>query len=84
MSSFVLQGEREFWIIFCGLPMIYDMLMNLLVYFFPLPFHFISNVSRFVLEPKSALMSEQEQKLKDSEAAIAGLQVCFSAFFLSM
>ncbi|KAL6330659.1 hypothetical protein AAG906_003270 [Vitis piasezkii] len=28
----------------------------------------------FVLEPKSALMSEQEQKLKDSEAAIAGLQ----------
>lgn len=64
--------------------MIYDMLMNLLVYFFPLPFHFISNVSRFVLEPKSALMSEQEQKLKDSEAAIAGLQVCFSAFFLSM
>ncbi|KAJ9689194.1 hypothetical protein PVL29_014718 [Vitis rotundifolia] len=54
--------------------MIYDMLMNLLVYFFPLPFHFISNVSRFVLEPKSALMSEQEQKLKDSEVAIAGLQ----------
>ncbi|KAJ9689195.1 hypothetical protein PVL29_014718 [Vitis rotundifolia] len=30
--------------------------------------------TRFVLEPKSALMSEQEQKLKDSEVAIAGLQ----------
>ncbi|RVW59221.1 hypothetical protein CK203_111096 [Vitis vinifera] len=31
-------------------------------------------ILRFVLEPKSALMSEQEQKLKDNEAAIAGLQ----------
>ncbi|XP_057994851.1 prefoldin subunit 1 [Hevea brasiliensis] len=28
----------------------------------------------FVLEPKSVLMSEQEQKLKDSETAIASLQ----------
>ncbi|GAV59727.1 Prefoldin_2 domain-containing protein [Cephalotus follicularis] len=28
----------------------------------------------FVLEPKSVLMNEQEQKLKDSEAAIASLQ----------
>ncbi|KAF3437262.1 hypothetical protein FNV43_RR20015 [Rhamnella rubrinervis] len=28
----------------------------------------------FVLEPKSDLMNEQEQKLKDSEAAIASLQ----------
>ncbi|XP_074353647.1 prefoldin subunit 1 [Apium graveolens] len=28
----------------------------------------------FVLEPKSALMEEQEQKLKDSETAIASLQ----------
>ncbi|GLU10481.1 hypothetical protein SLE2022_272800 [Rubroshorea leprosula] len=28
----------------------------------------------FVLEPKSALMSEQEQKQKDSESAIASLQ----------
>ncbi|KAF2290906.1 hypothetical protein GH714_016473 [Hevea brasiliensis] len=28
----------------------------------------------FVLEPKSVLMSEQEQKLKDSENAIASLQ----------
>ncbi|XP_065881947.1 prefoldin subunit 1 [Euphorbia lathyris] len=28
----------------------------------------------FVLEPKSVLMSEQEQKLKESEAAIASLQ----------
>ncbi|XP_022966081.1 prefoldin subunit 1 [Cucurbita maxima] len=28
----------------------------------------------FVLEPKSVLMAEQEQKLKDSEAAIVSLQ----------
>ncbi|XP_075672813.1 prefoldin subunit 1 [Castanea sativa] len=28
----------------------------------------------FVLEPKSVLMNEQEQKLKDSETAIASLQ----------
>ncbi|KAL9230419.1 hypothetical protein vseg_005772 [Gypsophila vaccaria] len=28
----------------------------------------------FVLEPKSVLMDEQEQKLKDSETAIASLQ----------
>ncbi|XP_057485371.1 prefoldin subunit 1 [Actinidia eriantha] len=28
----------------------------------------------FVLEPKSVLMEEQEQKLKDSETAIASLQ----------
>ncbi|XVE52393.1 hypothetical protein DITRI_Ditri02bG0118700 [Diplodiscus trichospermus] len=28
----------------------------------------------FVLEPKSVLMNEQEQKLKDSESAIASLQ----------
>ncbi|GAB4833060.1 prefolding complex chaperone subunit [Ancistrocladus abbreviatus] len=28
----------------------------------------------FVLEPQSVLMNEQEQKLKDSEAAIASLQ----------
>ncbi|KAG6769429.1 hypothetical protein POTOM_025064 [Populus tomentosa] len=31
-------------------------------------------VVRFVLEPKSVLMSEQEQKLKDSETAISSLQ----------
>ncbi|KAM1543363.1 hypothetical protein ACFX15_012541 [Malus domestica] len=31
-------------------------------------------VGRFVLEPKSVLVSEQEQKLKDSESAIASLQ----------
>ncbi|KAL6194603.1 hypothetical protein ACLB2K_035685 [Fragaria x ananassa] len=30
--------------------------------------------SRFVLEPKSVLVSEQEQKLQDSESAIALLQ----------
>ncbi|GAB2286490.1 prefolding complex chaperone subunit [Dionaea muscipula] len=29
----------------------------------------------FVLEPKPILMNEQEQKLKDSETAIASLQV---------
>lgn len=36
-------------------------------------------VGRFVLEPKSVLVNEQEQKLKDSESAIASLQVylCF-------
>ncbi|OWM86878.1 hypothetical protein CDL15_Pgr015914 [Punica granatum] len=28
----------------------------------------------FILEPKTILMNEQEQKLKDSEAAIATLQ----------
>ncbi|KAH9653546.1 prefoldin subunit 1 [Citrus sinensis] len=28
----------------------------------------------FVLEPKSVLMNEQEQRLKDSESAIAALQ----------
>lgn len=34
-------------------------------------------VPRFFLEPKSVLMNEQEQKLKDSETAIASLQVNF-------
>ncbi|KAL8462765.1 hypothetical protein ACS0TY_033693 [Phlomoides rotata] len=29
----------------------------------------------FILEPKSAVMEEQEQKLKDSEGAISSLQV---------
>lgn len=32
-------------------------------------------MDRFVLEPKSDLVNEQEQKLKDSEAAVASLQV---------
>lgn len=32
-------------------------------------------MGRFVLEPKSDLMNEQEKKLKDSETAIASLQV---------
>ncbi|CAI0628091.1 unnamed protein product [Linum tenue] len=31
-------------------------------------------VTRFVLEPKPVLMTEQEQKHKDSESAIASLQ----------
>ncbi|CAN1340495.1 Prefoldin subunit 1 [Linum perenne] len=31
-------------------------------------------VVRFILEPKSVLMTEQEQRHKDSEAAIASLQ----------
>ena len=35
-------------------------------------------ITRFVLEPKSVLMDEQEQKLKDSEAAISALEVVFS------
>ncbi|KAK3005792.1 hypothetical protein RJ639_017598 [Escallonia herrerae] len=37
-------------------------------------FFFLLNVARFVLEPKSVLMDEQEKRLKDSEAAIASLQ----------
>ncbi|KAL9361750.1 hypothetical protein Peur_007602 [Populus x canadensis] len=32
------------------------------------------SIGKFVLEPKSVLMSEQEQKLKDSETAISSLQ----------
>lgn len=32
-------------------------------------------INRFVLEPKPFLMDEQEKKLKDSETAIASLQV---------
>lgn len=32
-------------------------------------------ILRFVLEPKSVLINEQEQKFKDSETAIASLQV---------
>ncbi|PKI34613.1 hypothetical protein CRG98_045007 [Punica granatum] len=33
-----------------------------------------TNTYNFILEPKTILMNEQEQKLKDSEAAIATLQ----------
>ncbi|ESQ43379.1 hypothetical protein EUTSA_v10015026mg [Eutrema salsugineum] len=33
-----------------------------------------TNTYKFVLEPKAVLEAEQEQKLKDSEAAIASLQ----------
>ncbi|XP_077222628.1 PREFOLDIN 1 [Tasmannia lanceolata] len=33
------------------------------------------SIGKFVLEPKSLLVNEQEQKLKDSEAAIASLQI---------
>lgn len=32
-------------------------------------------MARFVLEPKPALMNEQELKMKDSETTIASLQV---------
>lgn len=39
---------------------------------------------RFVLEPKSLLVNEQEQKLKDSESAISSLQVSLAAFSLSL
>lgn len=39
-------------------------------------FHFfLLYYYRFVLEPKSVLMDEQEQKFKDSETAISSLQV---------
>ncbi|KAJ0030212.1 hypothetical protein Pint_13918 [Pistacia integerrima] len=31
-------------------------------------------MARFVLQPKSGVMNEQEQKFKDSETAIAALQ----------
>ena len=34
-------------------------------------------IGRFVLEPKSVLMNEQEVKLKDSETAIASLLVMY-------
>ncbi|CAK9165932.1 unnamed protein product [Ilex paraguariensis] len=33
------------------------------------------SIGLFVLEPKSVLMDEQQQKLKDSETAIASLQL---------
>lgn len=33
---------------------------------------------RFLLEPKSVLVNEQQQKLKDSETAITSLQVLFT------
>ncbi|WZZ88995.1 hypothetical protein YC2023_117574 [Brassica napus] len=39
----------------------------------PLPPH--TNTYKFLLEPKTVLEGEQEQKLKDSEATIASLQV---------
>ncbi|GFY80552.1 similar to PREFOLDIN 1 [Actinidia rufa] len=35
---------------------------------------YVLHMPRFVLEPKPVLMEEQEQKLKDSETAIASLQ----------
>ena len=44
--------------------------MDIFVYLF-------HHLSRFVLEPKPVLMNEQEQKLKDSESAIASLLVIF-------
>nr|KJB60372.1 hypothetical protein B456_009G302200 [Gossypium raimondii] len=34
----------------------------------------IGTLQKFVLEPKSVLVNEQEQKLKDSESAIGSLQ----------
>lgn len=37
------------------------------------------SVARFILEPKSVLFNEQEQKLNDSESAIASMQVCLIA-----
>lgn len=45
-------------------------------------FHFIfphSFVARFILEPKTVLFNEQEQKLNDSESAIASMQVCLTS-----
>ena len=42
-----------------------------MLFIFPHP-----SVARFILEPKSVLFNEQEQKLNDSESAIASMQVC--------
>lgn len=58
-----------------------------LVIFFPrtsYPFAFnpLFLLARFVLEPKSLLVSEQDQKLRDSEAAITSLQVCCLLFWI--
>ena len=39
-------------------------------------------LARFVLEPKSVLMNEQEVKLKDSETAIASLLVVYLILFI--
>lgn len=50
--------------------------------FYILFFFCLVNAARFVLEPKSVLMEEQEQKFKDSETAITSLQVCFCFFLL--
>lgn len=36
---------------------------------------------RFILEPKSVLLNEQEQKLNDSESAIASMQVKLDFYF---
>lgn len=44
----------------------------------------LSIIFRFVLEPKSVLINEQEQKLKDSETAIASLQVFMLIIHLSI
>lgn len=35
-----------------------------------------SLIFRFILEPKSLVLNEQEQKYNDSEAALTSLQVC--------
>lgn len=53
-----------------------------LMYLFYILFFSLVNEVRFVLEPKSVLMEEQEQKFKDSETAITSLQVCFCFFLL--
>lgn len=41
----------------------------------PVTYFSCGAIFRFVLEPVSVLMDEQEKKLKDGEAAITSLQV---------
>lgn len=47
-------------------------------------FHFLHPFARrFILEPKSVLLNEQEQKFNDSESAIASMQVSLISISVS-
>jgi hypothetical protein len=51
-----------------------------------IPSHFIFGhpfTCRFILEPKSFLLNEQEQKFNESESAIASMQVSFISISVS-
>lgn len=72
--TWVMHNQAESWFIGC-------------LYRWPVVInsYFVCHmVVRFVLEPKSVLMSEQEQKLKDSETAISSLQVNLPAPLFSV